>query len=174
MVTLHRRGRVGRSDWRRHLARADGRQLPPSVIARLRWYEEQVATKRIGFYSFEITVIVLAASIPVAASSAATPATVALLGSAVTALLGIGQVFRWSETWGRLSGTFAALQLEAVAWSVGAGPYADQAHADATLATTVETLIAAESAQLSPLHRRSSRRESEYTGPVPGQENASW
>lgn len=157
MVSVHGMSRVGRAEWREHLVRADGQPLPPHVAVRLRWYEEQIAVKRIAHHTFQAVLIVLSAAIAMAAANGARPGIVAILGSAVTALLGIGQMFRWGETWGRLSGTFAALQLEVVAWAVRAGPYADDDHAAASLATTVETLIAGESAHLSPLHRRSAR-----------------
>ncbi len=166
---------VGRSDWREQLVRSDGRHLPSHVVVRLRWYEEQVALKRIASQSFQTILIVLSAAIAVAAATGARPGVVAVLGSTVTALLGIGQMFRWTETWGRLSGTLAALQLEVVAWSVGAGAYADEVHADAALSTTVETLVAGESAHLSPLHRRPSRRAAERGGQaVTTQENHGW
>jgi Protein of unknown function (DUF4231) len=145
--------------WWQQLGRQDGRPLPPSVVERLTWYERRVRRRRIGHYAIELVILLASAAIPAAAAIGASTAAMGVLGAAVTALIGARQLFKLEEDWIRFSRTLIDLHTEAVAFSVGTPPYDDEGTAAATLATNVERLVAAETAQWSTLreqHERSS------------------
>ncbi|MGH8572214.1 MAG: SLATT domain-containing protein, partial [Gammaproteobacteria bacterium] len=81
-------------------------------------------------------------------------AVMGVLGAAVTALIGARQLFKLHEDWIRFSRTLVDLHAEAVAYSVGSPPYDDEVTAAARLATNVERLVAAETAQWSTLREQ--------------------
>jgi hypothetical protein len=117
--------------------------LPVSVGERIAWYEGQVRRHRVGNYILETATVVVAASIPAAATLGASVAIAGVLGAALTVLAGLRQLLRPGENWIRFSRTLVELQREAVVWSAGGKPY-DGDHADAVLIENVEDLIAQE------------------------------
>lgn len=137
--------------WWQRLARHDGSPLPASAVERLTWYERQVRRKRIGYYGVELVILLASATIPAAAAAGASVAVMGVLGAVVTALIGTRQLFKLEQDWIRFSRTLIDLHAEAVAYSVGTAPYADDGTASATLATNIEQLVAAETAQWSTL-----------------------
>jgi hypothetical protein len=140
--------------WWQRLRRPDGRPLPPSAVERLGWYERQVRRKRTSYYIVEVVILLASAAVPAAAAAGASIAAMGVIGAAVTALIGTRQLFRLEEDWIRFSRALIDLHAEVVAFSVGTPPYDDERTAEATLATTVERLVAAETAQWSTLREQ--------------------
>jgi hypothetical protein len=119
--------------------------LPPSVRIRLLWYEKHNARARVGFYVIEGLAIIVSAAIPASAAAGATASATGILGGVVTALIGLGALVGFRESWVRYALTRAALQTAVVHWSVGIDPYTGT---DATtkLVLTAEKLVSGESA----------------------------
>lgn len=127
------------------LTRSDGMQLPPSVRIRLLWYEKHNARARVGFYAIEGLAILVSAAIPASAAAGASASATGILGGVVTALIGLGALVGFRESWVRYGLTRAALQTAVVNWSVGIDPYTGT---DATkkLVLTAEKLVSSENA----------------------------
>jgi hypothetical protein len=138
--------------WWRRLARPSGATLPPSVVQRVGWYETRVSRGRRSTYAMEAGIIVVSAAIPAAAAVGASAAFAGVLGAAVTALVGLRQLLRFNANWSRFSATLTAMQREVVTWSVASEPYgSDDADASIRLATAIEALVVAETAQWTDL-----------------------
>jgi hypothetical protein len=132
--------------WWQRLQSPTGQPLPFSVAERLDWYARQARRQRIGNYVLETATIVLAASIPAAATLGPPAAVTGILGAGVAVLTGLRQLVRAGENWIRFSGALVALQREAALWSAGRKPY-DGADADQLLVEQAEGLVVQEAAR---------------------------
>lgn len=112
---------------------------------RLLWYEKNNTRARSGFYVIEGLAIFLSAAIPASAAAGASASATGILGGVVTALIGLGALIGFRESWVRYGLTRSALQTAVVHWSVGIEPYTG---ADATkkLVLTAERLVSGETA----------------------------
>jgi len=140
--------------WWQELRRPDGVPLPPNAAERPDWYERQLRSKRTGYYAIEVVILAVSASVPAAVAAGASAAVAGVLGALVTALVGARQLFRLEENWIGFNGARIALQAEVVSYSVASPPYDDPATAAATLATTVERIVATETARWSTLREQ--------------------
>jgi uncharacterized protein DUF4231 len=138
--------------WWLRLTRPSGTQPPPSVVERLGWYERRVRNARRATYALEGSIIVVAAAIPATVAAGGSAGLAGVLGSIVTALVGVRQLLRLNATWARVSATVVAMQRELVTWSVAAAPYdGEDTRAGVALATAIEGLVGAETTQWTEL-----------------------
>jgi hypothetical protein len=122
----------------------------PSPAARvcddlIAWYATHGARARDRYRVLEITLLIVGASISVAALAwpgNGVPA--AVLGGIVVVLTGLRQVFHWQENYMRFTWACQTLKQERRRYDVGEPPYDDSALRDRKLMEVVNTVEAQE------------------------------
>jgi hypothetical protein len=134
-------------DEERSSRETDGREGERTTLGRLEtsidWYRTRGRVHNYADKIARVSVLVVAAAIPVSIALGATPATAALLGALVVGLQGLQEVFQFQRNWIAFAAAREALVREKYLYLAGAIPY-DGDDRRRLLATNVERLIAAE------------------------------
>lgn len=128
------------------------------------WYGRCAARARDRYRILEITLLIVGASISVAALAwpgNGVPA--AVLGGIVVVLTGLRQVFHWQENYVRFTGACQALKQERRRYDVGDPPYDDPNLRDRKLMDVVNTVEAQETQGWAQLMESKGRRETNGT-----------
>jgi len=110
------------------------------------WYDRKSAINQRLYKWLKLLEIVLAASIPVAASGDASRTVLAALGAVVVVLEGMQHLFQFHSNWITYRSTAEQLRHEQFLYLAGAGPYVGSDR-DRVLAERVEGLVSQEHAQ---------------------------
>ncbi|MET9895760.1 DUF4231 domain-containing protein [Streptomyces sp. NPDC006465] len=135
---------MGSQAWWEGLAKVEWPDVPPSVIARGTWYQQNMHSARWRARLLDLTILVLAAGVPFGVAIKADNWVVALLGSLTSLLTGMRHVFDPQGDW--ISFTQANLQIETevVRYRQALDEYSDAAAAPGILAARVENIAAVE------------------------------
>jgi hypothetical protein len=107
------------------------------------WYATYAARARERFRILEIALLVVGASISVAALAwPGTGVPAAVLGGIVVVLTGLRQIFHWQENYVRFTWACQTLKQERRRYDVGEPPYNDPALRDRKLMEVVNTVEA--------------------------------
>ena len=121
----------------------------------INWYDKR-STSNQNYYKFlKLTVIVLAALIPLLSASSQIPFTqvevpkilLGALGAAIAVIEGVQQLNQYQANWISYRSTCEALKHEKYLYLAKAGPYAAAADPHALLAERVESLVSQEHAK---------------------------
>jgi hypothetical protein len=116
------------------------------------WYGKYAARARDRYRFLEVALLIIGASISVAALAwpgNGVPA--ALLGGIVVVLTGLRQVFHWHENYVRFTWAYQTLKQERRRYDVGEPPYNDPSLRDRKLMEVVNSVEARESQGLADL-----------------------
>lgn len=130
--------------------------LPPSVVARATWYQDNLRKARIRSQTLDVAGLVLTAAIPFVVAVNAPDWVPALLGALAAVVAGLRHVFGWQKDWIAFTRTSAEIEAEIVQYGIGRPPYAIPGAAAAELASRIEILVGKETAAWG---RRSEGRE---------------
>jgi hypothetical protein len=126
----------------------DGADATRLILDRLTWYREQMANARWKYLSLEVVLIVVGASVSVAAAANLSRTLIAVLGAVTAAGVGMRSLFGWRDSWATFSTTRAAIEFEVVRYHAGAKPYdaADREANTRLLEVIVQQLVNSETA----------------------------
>ncbi len=119
------------------------------------WYDRRSGSNQRWYKALKVTVIILAALIPVLAgvplpllpATGAPSWVLGILGAVVVVIEGIQQLYQYHGNWISYRSTCEALKHEKYLYLAKAGPYAAAADAHALLAERVEFLVSQEHAK---------------------------
>ena len=132
----------------------------------IEWYARYAARARTRFRVLEVALLVVGASISVAALAwpgNGVPA--AVLGGVVVILTGLRQIFHWQENYVRFTSAWLTLRHERRRYDVGEPPYHDFALRDRKLMEVVNAVEAKETQGWAELMDDRSRTRAGGTGP---------
>jgi hypothetical protein len=124
-----------------------GRAKTPQALLALerskRWYAKNAWQARRLHYASEVSLLVVAALVPVSAVFTADRRVPAALGAVLVILTGFRSLFRWRDNWVRFTQASVELETARQLYLVGAAPY-DGEDRDAVLVQRVREIEATE------------------------------
>ena len=111
------------------------------------WYDRKSGINQRWFKGLTIAELVGAALIPLAAGAGVPAVYVGSLGVALILMKGLQRLNQYQQNWITYRSTCEALKHEKYLWLARAGPYADAARPEGTLAERVESLVSTEHAK---------------------------
>ncbi|MFF4355869.1 DUF4231 domain-containing protein [Streptomyces sp. NPDC001604] len=135
---------MGSQAWWEDLAKVKWPNVPPSVIARGTWYQQNMRSSRWRARLLDLAILVLAAGVPFAVAIKADNWVVALLGSLTSLLTGTRHVFDPKGDCIRFSRANLQIETEVVRYNQALDEYSDPAAAPGILAARVENICAEE------------------------------
>lgn len=131
-------------DWCSLTYHSTSETVPVSVAERLRWYTKNCKRARRLLISIDLVILLLSASVTVAAAFSASKVPPVVLGSAMSFLVGVRGITGWAKSSAAWADAMTDIQREIVLWHEGVAPYANEVTAAATLAVSVEAIVASE------------------------------
>jgi hypothetical protein len=89
-----------------------------------RWYTDAARRAKWGVFAGDTAVLIVAASIPVAATFTKDQRVPAVLGAVVVVLTGLRSIFRWRDSWTRFTEAYLQLETARQLYLARAGIYA--------------------------------------------------
>lgn len=124
------------------------------------WYRAAAVRSRKSYRSAEVGVLIVSASIPVAAVISPKDALVpAILGAVVVVISGLRALFHWQDNYLRFSAAREAIENERRLFRTRARPYGDEATRSETLVAAVSRIESEEMATWLRISRRRSNEE---------------
>jgi Protein of unknown function (DUF4231) len=151
---------LGSSKRKRIPWHVEAKDVPRTVLADLDAHERMSRYNQRMARAAESVILVVSASVPVAAALEAPAAVLGVLGGLVTVLAAMSTQYRWRENWTRHSQVVVNIHREMVKFDHGQHPYersTEGGQRRANLAINVENLVHADAGTWADRERRESR-----------------
>jgi hypothetical protein len=122
------------------------------------YYVRNATSARFRYHTSEVALLVVSASVPVAALLASQRWVPATLGAVVVVIVGLRRVYSWHEDWLRFSEACEDLKRERLAYETGADPYSGKER-DALLMARMMDIETAETQRWQALRRAETKQE---------------
>jgi hypothetical protein len=144
-MTPNTRADEPRAEWRIESAA----EVPPSVWADLDYHRRMEKYNHRMARAVELSLLVVSASIPVAATVGASEVVLGVLGGILTVVAGVNSQWRWSQNWPRHSQMVVAIQQELVRFDARVGEYKSPDDRRARLQVNISRMVQADATQWS-------------------------